>query len=70
MKPDEIREARVTLGLTQVEMARVMGVDVMTISRWEVGGRNPQRLAVRLIEAYLRGDRPDDWPVKKSHKPG
>ena len=37
MKPITIRGARVDAGLTQVDIARKMGVTVSAVSRWETG---------------------------------
>lgn len=43
-------EARQSLGLSQSEMANLMGVHVMTLSKWERGERNPDKAAQRLID--------------------
>ena len=32
---ERIKSARITRGLTQEELARILGVSVMTVSRWE-----------------------------------
>jgi len=39
MTPAELKAFRQEFDLTQVELARMLGVDVMTISRWERGER-------------------------------
>ena len=63
MTPAEIAAARATLGLTQAQLAAVMGLRGQpTVSEWErgreaIGGSN-----VRLLQAYLGGWRPPDWP--------
>lgn len=67
MTGDEMRAARLRLGLTLEQMATVLGYqgsqrrqmqhDLET-GRREV--REPQR---RLTEAYLEGYRPRDWPA-------
>ena len=63
MTPAEIRAARERLGLTQVQLASVMGLrGGPTVSEWEAGKRNPSGQSARLIHAYLSGYRPDDWP--------
>lgn len=65
MTPSDIREARRKLGLTQNQLAAVMGVGTrgkQTVSEWERGERQPDGQSVRLIQAYLAGHRPDDWP--------
>ncbi len=51
MQAIEIKELRAKLGLTQEEMARVVGVAYPTIGRWESGKYKPSRLAVdRLLQ--------------------
>lgn len=66
MTPDDMARARKRLGLTLEELATMLGYqgdqrrqmqyDLETGRRFI---REPQR---RLIEAYLSGYRPDDWP--------
>lgn len=66
MTPDKMARARETLGLTLEAMATMLGYqgsqrrqmqyDLET-GRREI--REPQR---RLVEAYLSGYRPADWP--------
>ena len=65
MTGDEIREARKHLGLTQSQLAEVMGMtDKSYISKLESGGVNLGRTSQKLLQAYLDGYRPKDWPVK------
>lgn len=66
MSLEEVREARRKLGLSLEEMASMLGYDGehrrQLMHRIEIGERalrEPQR---RLIEAYLDGYRPKDWP--------
>jgi DNA-binding transcriptional regulator YiaG len=51
---DDVVAARRQLGLTQVELARVLGVALTTLQRWELGLTRPPpylRLALeRLLE--------------------
>ena len=37
MQPDELRRRREALGMTQDDLARELGVKMMTVSRWERG---------------------------------
>ena len=37
MTPASLRQYRAQLSLTQAELALLLGVDVMTVSRWERG---------------------------------
>jgi transcriptional regulator with XRE-family HTH domain len=63
MTADEIHLARWRLGLTQAELAAVMGLRrPQTISDWECGVKTPTGVAIRLLRAYLDGYRPPDWP--------
>lgn len=61
------REARLRLGLTQSQMGQMLGYEgehvrqmVYEIERGQKPLRPCQR---RLLEAYLSGYRPDDWPA-------
>jgi len=65
-----IRKARKILGLSQIELAMLLETDAQSVSRWEMSpdmitARKPPVRAVRLIQAYLDGFRPDDWPGLK-----
>lgn len=40
MTGDELRERRLALGLSQAALAGILGLDVMTVSRWERGARS------------------------------
>lgn len=63
MTPAEISAARATLGLTQAQLAAVMGLrGQAAVSEWEAGKRSPSGQSERLIRSYLSGYRPDDWP--------
>jgi transcriptional regulator with XRE-family HTH domain len=65
MAPDEIKHARKVLGLTQAQMAMVMGyADKTRISHIEAGREKISRQAELLLRAYLDGYRPDGWPSK------
>ncbi len=66
MTPKDVARARERLGLSLFEMATLLGylgkqrdqmMHDLTTGRRPV--REPQR---RLIEAYLSGYRPKDWP--------
>lgn len=54
MTGDEIRAARLALGLTQEQLAERMGLfGKQTISQWERGVRTPQGPSVKLLERLL-----------------
>ncbi len=63
----ELYRARVTLGLSRVQMAAMLDTDPTTVKKWEtaetnVSYRPPPARVIRLMQAYLDGWRPDDWP--------
>lgn len=63
MTPAEVANTRAILGLTQAELAAVMGLRAAAaVSEWERGKRIPDGRSVRLLWAYLEGYRPPDWP--------
>lgn len=66
MTPEQIKAARETLGLSQAQLAEVMALrGRAAISEWESGKRKPDPRSVKLIQAYLAGYRPPDWPNAK-----
>jgi DNA-binding transcriptional regulator YiaG len=48
--PGFIRTLREALGLTQAGFGQRLGVDLMTVSRWERGTSRPGRLALKALE--------------------
>jgi DNA-binding transcriptional regulator YiaG len=54
MTPDEIREARDRLGLSQVRLAERLPVSRRTLEDWEAGRRNPPDYLVRAIRDLER----------------
>lgn len=66
MTPKEFKEARLKLGLTLAQMGRMLGYSgaqlKATAFRLENGERPIREAQRRLIEAYLAGYRPPDWP--------
>lgn len=64
MTGQQLREARETLGLTQAQLAAVMGMSrPVTISAAENERAQLGAQSERLVRAYLAGYRPDDWPA-------
>jgi transcriptional regulator with XRE-family HTH domain len=54
MDADELRGKRKALEMTQAQLAKALGVNIMTVSRWERGLRSvPSHLSLALeaIEA-------------------
>lgn len=66
MQPDQIKEARLSLGLTQSELGRMLGYQGANIrvqmDDLETGRRPLRGCQERLLRAYLEGYRPQDWP--------
>ena len=53
---DRIREARTKLGLTQVQLARQVGVSSQTVWSWEAGRGEAEARAPRGTGLPLRGE--------------
>lgn len=67
MDHEEIQRARVALGLSVEDMARMLGHAAVHQRRLESSPavdmhRVARPTTVRLLRAYLDGYRPDDWP--------
>ncbi|WP_298618698.1 helix-turn-helix domain-containing protein [uncultured Zoogloea sp.] len=67
MSPEEFKEARRALGLTQSELGAVLDTAPQTIRKWEMSdvrstarGVNP--VAARAMRWFLGGFRPPEWP--------
>ena len=68
MTPEEFKEARESLGLTQAQLGTLLDTDGQSIRRIEMPEdasthRKPAPRMLRLLMAYLDGYRPGDWPV-------
>ena len=64
MTPADFKQARQSLGLSQEQAAQVLGYGAKTrISEIEARDAVPPQ-AARLMAAYLRGYRPEDWPLQ------
>ena len=68
MNHSEIKAARQALGLSLSEFAEMLDTDPTTTRRMEIAphnstARQPAPRMVRLIQAYLDGYRPNDWPL-------
>ncbi len=55
--PDDIRQLRKSLGLTQAAFAALLGVTNVTVSRWESGAFVPDKRAVTGIKALADQNR-------------
>ena len=48
--PKEIKSLRKELKLTQSEFARKLKIDVITVSRWELGKQRPQQAVLKRLQ--------------------
>lgn len=55
MKPEEIKEIRKNLCVSQEKFASLLGTTVVTVNRWEKGKAKPCRLYVRELKE-LKGN--------------
>jgi transcriptional regulator with XRE-family HTH domain len=67
MTPAQLHKARQKLGLTLEQMAAMLGYEGdhrrQMLYDLESGRRTIREPQRRLVEAYLAGYRPDDWPI-------
>lgn len=54
MLPKKIVQTRDALGLTQAQLAQLVGVHVLTISKWEREVLTPTSHQVALLDAFAR----------------
>jgi transcriptional regulator with XRE-family HTH domain len=64
MTPAELKAARKALGITQDQLASLMGVSRASVMRMEAGGNSHPAMA-HLLAAYAAGYRPADWPTAR-----
>ena len=53
MTGKDIRRVREELGLTQAELATLLGVAINTVSRWEIGERTPHPVVLKAIQTVF-----------------
>ena len=74
MDHNQFRAAREALGLTQVELAKILDVTPRAIAHWEADpervttARKPYPTAVKVMKWMLGGFRPPEFPRKKKSK--
>lgn len=56
MNGTEIKELRKSLKLTQQEFADKIGVDRVTVARWEINNKRPSSLAKRQLARLAKGN--------------
>jgi len=52
MTPEQIKQIRANLNLTQKEFAGAIGCSIRSIQNWEQGERKPIKIAVAAMERY------------------
>ena len=66
MTPEQFKAARNSLGLSGNQMGQMLGYQGdhirVQINRMETGAKPIRNVQARLMNAYLSGYRPDDWP--------
>ena len=58
--PKDIKSLRKALNLTQSEFARKLKIDVITVSRWELGKQRPQQAVLRRLQRLHRKNENED----------
>lgn len=56
----DIKELRTKLGLSQQDLAVVLGVSITTIRYWEYGTTKPSRMARARLQKFLKQQGIDD----------
>jgi putative transcriptional regulator len=54
VRPDDVRKARLRLGLSQDQFADAFGVSASTLRKWEQGQRSPTGAAKTLLKIIER----------------
>ena len=65
MTPEQFRQARRKLGLSQAQLGDLLDTAPRTIRKWETGERSPNPVAVQAMTWFLDGFRPYSWPLQK-----
>jgi DNA-binding transcriptional regulator YiaG len=50
--PQQVKDVRLQLELSQEELAHALGVSFATVNRWENGKTTPSKLALRQFEKF------------------
>jgi len=67
MTPEQFKEARQSLGLTQYQLGAILDTNPSTIRKWEMSderntARKPNPVACQVVRWMLDGFRPPEWP--------
>lgn len=66
MTPEEFKRQREAAGLTQTQLAGMIGVHPVTIARWETEMRRIPEMAARLLALIVEQQRPRQAKKAKS----
>lgn len=50
--PDQVKQVRKQLGLTQAQLAQLLGVHALTVSKWERGVGSPTPHHAALLDSF------------------
>jgi len=53
---DRLTRVRLKVGLTQEQLAKLLGVGVASVRRWERGTAEPRGLSRREVDRFLKGE--------------
>lgn len=56
MTPDEIRDTRRALGVTQSQFAALLGVSMQSVAAWEQGTRPISGLVVNAVQNVVKSN--------------
>lgn len=64
LSPRDFAAKRYQLGLSQAQLARILGVDPRTVRKWEDerDTRSPNPIACRVLKWLEAGFRPEEFP--------
>ena len=65
MTSDELKQLRTRLGMTQNELGQRLGVERVTVARWEIGLRRIPELAARLVHYVAKEVSAEQRQTKK-----
>lgn len=62
---EQLQAERLRRGLTRRQLARMLNVDLGSISKWEAGSRPHHRLSIAKIDAFLNGEPQPRRPARR-----
>lgn len=73
MTPEEFKAARRALGLTQSQLARILGITPQTLRKYEMPPtrsthRSVHPTVARAVNWLCDGFRPPEWPTQRAEQ--